>query len=57
MAGDGFFEDDLTGEPGYRNLWAGLYGDKLGNTGYYGDGQFYNYNSGKVAARLYEVPR
>ncbi len=57
IAGDGFFEDDLSGEPGYRNMWVGLYGDKLGETGYYGDGVFYNYNSGKVAARLYEIPR
>jgi hypothetical protein len=56
-AGDGFFEDDLTGEPGYRNLWVGIYGDKIGETGYYGDGVMYNYNFGRVAARLYEVPR
>jgi hypothetical protein len=55
-AGDGFFEDDLSGEPGYQNLWVGLYGDRLGETGYYGDGVFYNYNWGKVAARLYEIP-
>lgn len=33
----------------------GLYGDKIGETGYYGDGVFYNYNWGKVAARLYEI--
>jgi hypothetical protein len=57
VARDGYFEDDLSGEPGYRNLWVGLYGDKIGETGYYGDGVFYNYNWGKVAARLYEVPR
>jgi hypothetical protein len=57
VAGDGYFEDDLSGEPGYRNLWVGIYGDKLGETGYYGDGVFYNYNAGKVAARLYEVPK
>ena len=56
-AGDGYFEDDLTGEEAYRNQWIGLYGDKLGETGYYGDGVFYNYNWGKVAARLYEIPR
>jgi hypothetical protein len=56
-AGDGFFDDDLSGEPGYQNLWVGLYGDRLGETGYYGDGVFYDYNWGKVAARLYEVPR
>ncbi|MBI2193166.1 MAG: hypothetical protein HYU36_14395 [Planctomycetes bacterium] len=55
-AQDGFFEDDLSGEPGYQNLWVGIYGDKFGDTGYYGDGVFYNYNWGKVAARLYEVP-
>jgi hypothetical protein len=57
VAGDGWFEDDLSGEPGYRNLWVGLYGDRIGETGYYGDGVFYNYNWGKVAARLYEIPR
>jgi hypothetical protein len=57
VAQDGFFEDDLTGEEGYRNQWVGLYGDKIGETGYYGDGTFYNYNFGKVAARLYEVPK
>jgi hypothetical protein len=56
VAGDGFFEDDLTGEPGYRNLWVGIYGDKVGETGYYGDGVMYNYNFGRVAARLYEIP-
>ena len=56
-ARDGYFEDDLSGEPGYRNLWVGLYGDKIGETGYYGDSVFYNYNGGKVAARLYEIPR
>jgi len=55
VAGDGYFEDDLSGEPGYENLWVGLYGDKIGETGYYGDGVFYNYNWGKVAARLYEI--
>jgi hypothetical protein len=54
---DGYFEDDLSGEPGYRNMWVGLYGDKIGETGYYGDGIFYNYNWGKVAARLYEIPK
>jgi hypothetical protein len=53
----GYFEDDLSGEEGYRNLWVGLYGDRLGERGYYGDGVFYNYNWGRVAARLYEVPR
>jgi len=57
IAADGYFEDDLSGEPGYRNLWVGLYGDRIGETGYYGDGVFYNYNWGKVAARLYEIPR
>ena len=57
VAQDGYFEDDLSGEPGYRNLWVGLYGDKIGETGYYGDGVFYNYNWGKVATRLYEIPR
>ncbi|NQU09705.1 hypothetical protein HQ590_02860 [bacterium] len=57
VAGDGYFEDDLSGEPGYRNLWVGLYGDKIGETGYYGDGVFYNYNWGKVAARLYEISK
>jgi hypothetical protein len=56
-AGDGYFEDDLTGEPGYQNLWEGIYGDKIGETTYYGDGVFYNYNFGRVAARLYEVPK
>jgi hypothetical protein len=58
VAGEGFFEDDLTGSPrsrGYDALWTGLYGDKIGETGYYGDGTFYNYNFGRVAARLYEV--
>jgi len=57
IAQDGYFEDDLSGEPGYRNLWVGLYGDKIGETGYYGDGVFYNYNWGKVAAHLYEIPK
>jgi hypothetical protein len=57
VAGNGSFEDNLTGEEGYRNLWVGLYGDKLGETGYYGDGVFYNYNWGRVAARLYEIPK
>jgi hypothetical protein len=57
VARDGYFEDDLSGEPGYQNLWVGLYGDKIGETGYYGDGVFYNYNAGRVAARLYEIPR
>jgi hypothetical protein len=57
VAGDGFFEDDLSGDEGYRNMWVGLYGDKLGETGYYGDGVFYNYNRGRVAARLYEIAR
>ena len=56
IAQDGYFEDDLSGRPGYRNMWVGLYGDKIGETGYYGDGYFYNYNCGKVAARLYEIP-
>jgi hypothetical protein len=55
VARDGYFEDDLSGEAGYRNLWVGLYGDKIGETGYYGDGVFSNYNGGRVAARLYEV--
>ena len=55
VAGDGYFEDDLSGEPGYENIWVGLYGDKIGETGYYGDGVFYNYNWGRVAARLYEM--
>lgn len=55
-AGDGYFDDDLSGEPGYQNLWVGIYGDKVGETGYYGDGVFYNYNWGKIAARLYEIP-
>ncbi|MBI2190551.1 MAG: hypothetical protein HYU36_01035 [Planctomycetes bacterium] len=54
-AQEGYFEDDLSGDPGYRNLWVGLYGDRIGETGYYGDGCFYNYNFGKVAVRLYEV--
>jgi HEAT repeat protein len=36
-------------------MWVGLYGDRLGEIGYYGDGVFYNYNWGKVAARLYEI--
>lgn len=57
VAKDGYFEDDLSGEPGYRNMWVSLYGDKLGETGYYGNGINYNYNWGKVAARLYEVPK
>lgn len=57
IAKDGYFQDDLSGEEGYRNQWVGIYGDKLGETGYYGDGVFYNYNGGKVAARLYEIPR
>jgi hypothetical protein len=57
IAGPGYFEDDLGGEEGYRNLWVGLYGDRIGETGYYGDGVFYNYNGGRVAARLYEIPR
>ncbi len=54
---DGFFEDDLTGEPGYENVWVGIYGDKIGETGYYGDGTFYNYNWGRIATRLYEIPK
>ena len=57
IASDGYFEDDFSGEPGYRNMWVGLYGDKIGETGYYGDGVFYNYNWGKVATRLYEISR
>jgi hypothetical protein len=56
-AGDGFFEDDLTGKPGYQNLWVGIYGDKQTETAYYGDGVFYNYNWGRIAARLYEIPK
>ena len=56
-AADGYFEDDLSGEPGYQNLYMGLYGDKLGETGYYGNGVNYNYNWGKVAARLYRIPK
>jgi hypothetical protein len=56
IAQAGYFEDDLSGEEGYRNLWVGLYGDRIGERGYYGDGVFYNYNWGRVAARLYEVP-
>jgi hypothetical protein len=56
-AANGYFEDDLSGEPGYRNLWVGLYGDKIGEHGYYGDGVFYNYNHGRVTARLYEIAR
>ncbi|MBI4024612.1 MAG: hypothetical protein HY360_06495 [Verrucomicrobia bacterium] len=56
-AKDGYFEDDLSGKPGYQNLWVGIYGDKIGETGYYGDGIFYNYNWGRVAARFYEIPR
>ena len=56
VAKDGYFEDDLTGKPGYQNLAYGIYGDKIGETGYYGDGIFYNYNFGRVAARLYEIP-
>jgi len=56
VAKDGYFEDDMSGKPGYQNLWVGLYGDKIGETGYYGDGTFYNYNWGKIAARLYEIP-
>lgn len=56
VAGEGYFEDDLTGEPGYQNLWVGLYGDKIGEIGYYGDGVYYNYNFGRIAARLYEIP-
>jgi hypothetical protein len=55
-AQDGYFEDDLTGEPGYRNLWTGIYGDKVGEDGYYGDGIFYNYNFGRIAAKVYEIP-
>lgn len=55
IAKDGYFEDDLSGEPGYQNLWVGIYGDKFGDTGYYGDGVFYNYNWGRIAARLYEI--
>lgn len=57
LSNEGYFEDDLSGEEGYRNQWVGIYGDKIGETGYYGDGVFYNYNGGKVAARLYEIPR
>ena len=56
VAKDGYFEDDLTGKPGYQNVWAGIYGDKIGESGYYGDGVFYNYNFGRIAARLYEMP-
>lgn len=55
-AQDGYFEDDLSGKQGYRNLWEGIYGDKIGETGYYGDGVFYNYNFGKIAAKVYEIP-
>ena len=49
------YEDelDLALPPGL----VGIYGDKLGETGYYGDGVMYNYNFGKVAARLYELPK
>jgi hypothetical protein len=57
VAEDGYFEDDLSGAPGYENLWVGIYGDKLGEQGYYGDGVFYNYNFGRVATRLYEIPQ
>ena len=47
--------DELWIQRPWGELDLETYGDKIGEAGYYGDGVFYNYNFGKIAARLYEI--